>query len=247
MNCLEVKNLSKAYFLKKDDSCILALSNINFEISCGEFISIVGPSGCGKSSLLKLIAGFEQKSSGEVYFDGEEVCKPHFSRNFIPQDSGLFPWLNVIENVKLAINENISQKEKEKNANKALKRVALDKFSNAYIDELSGGMKQRVALARALAMNSKLILMDEPFSALDEVSREKIDKELVKFFKENKMTTILVTHSIKEAIMLSDRIFVMDANPGHIIKILDIKDEKIKNPHFMETLYDEVLSLFNNS
>ncbi|MBE0490628.1 MAG: ABC transporter ATP-binding protein [Sulfurospirillum sp.] len=242
MRLLSAKNLSKTYYLQKDNICILALSNVNFEIQKGEFISIVGPSGCGKSTLLKLIAGFEQKSSGVLLFDDKEIKIPHSERNYIPQDSGLFRWLNVLENVKLAINK---KEDKQKNAFECLDKIGLKKFAKAYIDELSGGMKQRVALARALAMESKLILLDEPFSALDEVSREKIDNELLKFFAQNEMTTILVTHSIKEAIILSDRIFVMDANPGHILKTLQVKKEK--NSSYKEELYEEILSLFKNS
>ena len=242
MRLLSAKNLSKAYYLQKDESCILALSNINFEVQKGEFISIVGPSGCGKSTLLKLIAGFEQKSSGELLFEDKEIKTPHGKRSYIPQDSGLFPWLNVEENVKLAINK---KDDKEKKALECLEKVGLAKFAKAYIDELSGGMKQRVALARALAMESKLILLDEPFSALDEVSREKIDRELLEFFAQNEMSTILVTHSIKEAIILSDRIFVMDTNPGHIIKMISVKKEK--DSTYKESLYEEILSLFSSS
>lgn len=238
MTLLQVQNLSKAYYMSHNKSCLVVLDHINFEMKQEEFVSIVGPSGCGKSTFLKIIAGFEEKSAGTVLFENKEFVKPNRMRSYIPQDSGLFPWLSIEQNILICFSSSFKQEEKYEKTFWAMQKLGIEKFAKAYPKELSGGMKQRVALARAIAMDSKLILMDEPFSALDEISRTKIDKELKSFFVENKIATILVTHSIEEALYLSDRVCVLSASPSQIIEeIFPSKSDYKKQ-------YDQILKCF---
>lgn len=243
---LEAKELSKAYFLSHKNSCIVALQKIDFSLHVNEFVSIVGPSGCGKSTLLRLLAGFESKSSGEVFHRGRSIDAPHHTRSFIPQDSGLFEWMSIEENMLLALHHTpLSVLQKKEKAQMCMEKTGIALFAKAYPRELSGGMKQRAALSRALAMESHVILMDEPFSALDEVSREAMDEMMSAFFSKNAMSTVLVTHSIREALLLSDRVVVMAGQPGRILKTFTPKTPKTQRHHSpeIEALHQTILQL----
>jgi len=212
---LSVKGVTKAFQTKKGKFC--ALDDINLEIGVGEFISLVGPSGCGKSTLLNLIAGFDQPDQGQILADGKRVDKPGTERVIIFQEPALFPWLTAIKNVEFGLKmAGVPRKERQKIAFDYLKMVHLSKFYNTYVHELSGGMKQRVALARALAIDPEILLMDEPFAALDAQTREILHKELQEIWTKTHKTIVFVTHNVREAVVLGDRVVVLSACPGRI-------------------------------
>lgn len=200
-----------------------ALSDINLEIAEGEFICIVGPSGCGKSTLLNLIAGLEKPTEGTITLDGREVLGPGADRVVMFQEPALYPWLNVIDNVKFGMKlAGVPKSEQEKRAEKYLKMVHLWDFREYAVHELSGGMKQRTALARALTMDSKIMLMDEPFSALDKQTINKLRAELEAIWEETRRTIIYVTHSVEEALYFADRIIILADRPGVVKSIVKI-------------------------
>lgn len=208
------------------------LSGIDLTINDGEFICVVGPSGCGKSTLINLIAGLDKPDEGHIYVDGSEVTGPGPDRVVMFQEAGLYPWLNVIENVMLGMKFNgISNEERQKRAKHYLKMVHLWDFKDYRIHELSGGMKQRAALARALCMESRVLLMDEPFSALDKQTINKLRDELQDIWQQMKMTVVFITHSMEEAIFFGDRIIVMGENPGKIKRIVE---NPIQRPRHIE-------------
>ena len=196
-----------------------ALRDINFTLEEGEFICVIGPSGCGKSSLISLIAGLEFPDSGEVFVDSKIVDGPSKDRLVVFQEAALFPWLTVQENVEFGLKlQNIEKAERRERAFQSLKMVHLTRFLNAYPHELSGGMKQRVAIARALVMDPKILLMDEPFAALDAQTRQLLQEELQTIWQKTKKTIFFVTHNVREATFLSDRVFEISARPGTIKK-----------------------------
>ena len=200
-----------------------ALSDINLEIEEGEFICIVGPSGCGKSTLLNLIAGLEKPTEGTITLDGREVLGPGADRVVMFQEPALYPWLNVIDNVKFGMKlAGVLKGEQEKRAEKYLRMVHLWDFREYAVHELSGGMKQRTALARALTMDSKIMLMDEPFSALDKQTINKLRAELEAIWEETRRTIIYVTHSVEEALYFADRIIILADRPGIVKSIVKI-------------------------
>ena len=200
-----------------------ALSDINLEITEGEFICIVGPSGCGKSTLLNLIAGLEKPTEGTITLDGREVLGPGADRVVMFQEPALYPWLNVIDNVKFGMKlAGIPKQEQEKRAEKYLRMVHLWDFREYAVHELSGGMKQRTALARALTMDSRIMLMDEPFSALDKQTINKLRAELEAIWEETRRTIIYVTHSVEEALYFADRIIILADRPGIVKSIVKI-------------------------
>lgn len=200
-----------------------ALSDINLEIEDGEFICIVGPSGCGKSTLLNLIAGLETPTAGRIILDDKEVKGPGADRVVMFQEPALYPWLNVIDNVKFGMKlAGVPKSEQEKRAEKYLKMVHLWDFREYAVHELSGGMKQRTALARALTMDSKIMLMDEPFSALDKQTINKLRAELEAIWEETRRTIIYVTHSVEEALYFADRIIILADRPGIVKSIVKI-------------------------
>ena len=200
-----------------------ALSDINLEIEDGEFICIVGPSGCGKSTLLNLIAGLEKPTEGTITLDGREVLGPGADRVVMFQEPALYPWLNVIDNVKFGMKlAGVPKSEQEKRAEKYLKMVHLWDFREYAVHELSGGMKQRTALARALTMDSRIMLMDEPFSALDKQTINKLRAELEAIWEETRRTIIYVTHSVEEALYFADRIIILADRPGIVKSIVKI-------------------------
>lgn len=213
---LKLTEVSKTYSNAKQ--LVAALDRINAEIREGEFVIFFGPSGCGKSTLLNIIAGFEEVTSGEIELDGVPVEGPHYDRLMLFQEHGLFPWLNVIENVLFGLKRQFRfrPKARREKARRFLQMVHLDQFEKAAIHELSGGMKQRVALARALAPDPKVLLVDEPFPALDALTRAKLYGDLQEIFLRTKKTIVLVTHDPREAACLGDRVLVFSGRPGRI-------------------------------
>ena len=221
MSRLSIRNVSKSYFSRKKS--LLALSSANLDIGEGEFICLVGPSGCGKTTLLNMIAGLIKSDTGSISYDGEIISGPGPDRTVVFQDFALFPWLNVLHNVEFGLRfTGIPRRKRCQIALKNLKSVGLDNFTQARIHELSGGMKQRVAIARALALRPRVLLMDEPFGALDALTRDHLNEELLKIWQKTKKTVIFVTHSIEEATFLSDRVLVMSARPGRVKEMVEI-------------------------
>ena len=194
-----------------------ALHDVNFSIEEGEFICVIGPSGCGKSTLISLIAGLEFPDTGEVFVDSKIVEGPSRDRLVVFQDGALFPWLSVLGNVEFGLKiAGVAEKERKDRALEVIKMVHLARFVNAYPHELSGGMKQRAAIARALVMDPKILLMDEPFAALDAQTRQMLMEELQDIWQKTKKTILFVTHNVREATFLSDRVFEVSARPGTI-------------------------------
>lgn len=221
MGDLVIENLSKEF--KKGDNEFSALENIDLTVKSGEFVTILGPSGCGKTTLLRIIAGLETYSGGTASLDGEVIHGPGPKRGMVFQEYSLFPWKTVLGNIMFGpLMQGFSKSEAEAKANNYLDLVGLSEFKNSYPYELSGGMKQRVAIARALANEPEIILMDEPFGALDAQTRNNLQNELLRIWQEEKRTIIFVTHSVDEAVFLSDRIVILSKRPGSVKKIIDI-------------------------
>lgn len=219
---LVIENVSKRFQSKNKE--INVLEKINLEAQNGEFICILGPSGCGKSTLLNIIAGLEKPTEGKVFLNGREVLSPGPDRVVMFQESALFPWLKVIDNVEFGMKiRGVPKKERHERALKYLKMVHLTKFKDVYAHQLSGGMKQRVALARALTLDSEVLLMDEPFAALDSQTKNILLLELQRIWWETKKTIIFVTHNIEEAVLLADKVVVMSSNPGKIKKVFEMR------------------------
>lgn len=223
-NIIRVENVYKKYKRNGEETTIL--NNINFSVKKGEFITIVGKSGCGKSTLLKILSGMENVSNGKVFVNDEEVFENRRECAMVFQDARLFPWLKIKDNVSLGIN-NI--KEKDKIVNEYIELVGLKGYENAYPKEISGGMAQRAAIARGLVMNSEILLFDEPFGALDAMTKIQMQEEVLKIRKEKNKTMILVTHDIEEAVYLGDRVIVLSSKPGEIRDIVNIEIEGIKD------------------
>jgi NitT/TauT family transport system ATP-binding protein len=210
-----IQNISKSFISRNDR--IDALKDISFNVASGEFVCLLGPSGCGKSTLLNIIAGLEHSDSGNVQCNGNIVTAPSTDRIVIFQEPALFPWLKVVENVEFGLTVSRTPvKNRREIAQRFLSMVHLTRFQHAAIHELSGGMKQRVALARALALDPAVLLMDEPFGALDAQTRDLLHIELQEIWGSTKKTVIFVTHNVREAIRLGDRVLVMSARPGSI-------------------------------
>ena len=212
---LELKGIAKSFYSRNHR--LTALEDISFEVEEGEFICIIGPSGCGKSTLLNIIAGLDRPEQGEVLVSGKRVEHPGPDRVVMFQTDALFPWLNVLDNVEFGMKmKKIAREKRRALALEFLRIVHLIPFQHAFIHELSGGMKQRVALARALAINPGILLMDEPFGALDAQTREILQAELQEIWSLTEKTIIFVTHNVREAVCLGDRVLVCSARPGRI-------------------------------
>jgi NitT/TauT family transport system ATP-binding protein len=200
-----------------------ALTGISLEVRTGEFFAIVGPSGCGKSTFLEIVAGLIKPTSGSIYIDGRAVSRPGRDRGIVFQGYALFPWRTVMGNVSYGLEEKgVPPQQREITCRKYIALVGLLGFENHYPYQLSGGMKQRVAIARALAYDPDILLMDEPFAAIDAQTREILQGEVLRIWNETKKTVIFITHNIEEAVFLADRIAVMSARPGRIIRIIDV-------------------------
>jgi NitT/TauT family transport system ATP-binding protein len=205
----------------------LALSGVDLSISSGQFVCLLGPSGCGKTTLLNLVAGFLLPSEGYVFLDDKVIDGPGPDRGMVFQDYSLFPWRTVLRNVEFSLEiAGQGKAERRQQALKYLKLVKLDHFASRYPSQLSGGMKQRVAIARALASGPKVLLMDEPFAALDAMTRNLLQDELLRIHELEKCTTLFVTHNIDEAIRLADRVIVMSPNPGRISADIALKSPR---------------------
>jgi NitT/TauT family transport system ATP-binding protein len=231
---LTIRGATKRFSMGDDD--VEALAPIDLEIAQGEFVCLVGASGCGKSTLLRIIAGFEQPTTGEVRINGKNVTGPGSDRGMVFQDYALFPWMTVRQNVGFGPRQRgLPRKAIEDLSDEFLKLVGLDRFGDRYPNQLSGGMKQRVAIARVLANNANILLMDEPFGALDALTREQLQRELQQICSRTGVTTIFVTHSVEEAVLLADRVLVMSAGPGRIDSDFDIalsRPRDVSSPEF---------------
>ena len=218
---LKLHNVTKTF--DSEDGEIEALEKINIEVKPNEFLCIIGPSGCGKTTLLRMIAGLDYPSSGEIILDGEKVSGPSPDRGMVFQEFSLFPWRTVLKNVEFGLEiRGMKDKERREIAEQYLELVGLRDFENSYPYELSGGMKQRVAIARALATEPSILLMDEPFGSVDAQTRNVLQEELLEIWKRTKKTILFVTHSVDEAVYLADRVAVMSSRPGCLVKCVEI-------------------------
>ncbi|WP_298825918.1 ABC transporter ATP-binding protein [uncultured Planococcus sp.] len=241
---IEAKKINKVYF-DKNDKPNTVLKDIDLSIQKGEFVSILGPSGCGKSTLLSMIAGLVSSTSGDIIVDGKKVVKPGKDRGMVFQQAALFPWMNVTENVMFPLRKEMSKKEGLERAHHFLKMVQLSNYPSHYPHELSGGMQQRVSIARSLAMDPAVLLMDEPFGALDEQTRSRLHGQLEEIWIDTKKTIVFVTHSISESIKLSDRIIVMGTRPGTILTDITVDIPRPREQHRQEiaALEEQIMAL----
>lgn len=227
---LLLKNVTKTFHDSGQD----AVRNVDLEIHDGEFVCVVGKSGCGKSTLLNLIAGLEKPTSGEILLDGAPITGPGADRVVMFQDHALFPWLNVIQNVKFGMEiAGVPRQEQEEKAMKYLRLMQLEDYRNHAIHQLSGGMRQRVALARALTLDSRILLMDEPFSALDKQTSNRLRAELQDIWLKTRRTIFFITHSVEEAVYLADRVIVLSSGTDSVQDIVPIALERPRH------VYDE--------
>jgi NitT/TauT family transport system ATP-binding protein len=235
---LDVKHLGKVFDTAK--GAVTALEDINLQVHRREFVTVIGPSGCGKSTLIRTLAGLESATSGEVLLEGAAVSGPGPDRGMVFQGYTLFPWLTVKKNVMFGLrNQGVSAAEAESEALEWINLVGLEKFGEVYPDQLSGGMKQRVAIARALAAKPRILLMDEPFGALDAQTRSKMQAYLLEIWKHIDITILFITHDLDEAIYLADRILVLDAHPGRVSEVIEVPvsrpriPEQLLQPEFL--------------
>ncbi len=237
---LEINGLKKT-FTNKTRGNLLTLDKVNLNVASGEFVSIIGPSGCGKTTLIEIIAGLQQKTEGEILIDKIPIEKSSANRSIVFQQYALFPWLTVQKNIEYGLKiRNINKKQRNEISQKYIGLVGLNCFKKYYPHELSGGMQQRVALARALVNAPDILLLDEPFAALDAQTREDCQRDLLRLWEQMHITIIFVTHDIGEAIFLSDRIFVMSPNPGMMKACIDVE---IKRPRDISIRVDRAFRM----
>jgi NitT/TauT family transport system ATP-binding protein len=248
---LNLKNVTKKYVQPHTDRIHTVLENINIQIFDGEIVTILGRSGCGKSTLLNLIAGFENSYGGEILLNGKHVKDISPERIMMFQESALFPWLTAYQNIEIALKmAKIPKPQREEIVMHYLEIVGLSDYSHSYIHQLSGGMKQRVALARALSLNPKILLMDEPFAALDITIKKTLYKELLDLHKKHRKTILFVTHNINEAVLLGDRVIVMSPHVYGIMNeyVIDIpKDQRNDNPTIKNIINQITSDLYENN
>ena len=219
---IDIRNLSLTF--QTADAPVFALSNIDLQVRAGEFVSLIGPSGCGKTTLMRIVADLEQPTEGSITVNGVSPREARLKRayGYIFQAAALYPWRNVLRNVELPHEiMGVAKEEREAKAKRYLELVGLSGFEKKYPWQLSGGMQQRVSIARALSFDPQLLLMDEPFGALDEITRDRMNEELLQIWAKTRKTVIFVTHSIDEAVLLSTKIVVMSARPGRIVDVID--------------------------
>jgi NitT/TauT family transport system ATP-binding protein len=237
---LQVQHLGMVF--ERDGEAISVLEDINLEVSEGEFVCIVGPSGCGKSTLLNVLAGFLSSTSGSVTIDGETVSGPDPRRILVFQERGVFPWLTVEGNIGFGLSK-LPRAQREQRIAHYVQTVRLQGFEKAYPSDLSGGMKQRLQVARALAVNPDILYLDEPFGALDSITRVIMRGELLRIWQTERRTILFVTHDIEEAVQMADRVVVLSSRPARIKDILNIDiphPRNISSPRYLE-LRDELL------
>ena len=243
---VEVESLTKVFGTGKREKGVVALDDVYFSVKEKEFVCILGPSGCGKTTLIRIIAGLEKPTKGKVLLDGKPITEPGRDRCMVFQEFALFPWRTVLGNVTFGLeNMNIPKEERQEIAQRYIDMIGLKGFESRYPHELSGGMKQRVGIARALAIDPVILLMDEPFGALDAQSRRLFQSELLMIWKNTEKTVLFVTHNIDEAVFLADRIFVMTARPGKIKEEVKVNLKRERNrtsPEFNE-IRSEILEM----
>jgi len=231
---LVIENLVKSYPSPTGEPYVV-LNGVNLTLKENEFVSLIGHSGCGKSTLLKIVAGLERTTAGLITLEGKEVRKPGADRMMVFQHYGLLPWLTVQENIRLAVDEvvkGLSKAEKKELVSEHLAMVNLTAAANKYPDEISGGMKQRVGIARALAIRPKLLLMDEPFGALDALTRGKLQRQVLDIWENHRQTVLMVTHDVDEALYMSDRIVMLTNGPNaNIGEILEVPFDHPRDRH----------------
>jgi ABC-type nitrate/sulfonate/bicarbonate transport system ATPase subunit len=231
---LTIRGVTKRFVV--GDGEVEALAPVDLTIPHGEFVCLIGASGCGKSTLLRIVAGFEEPTTGDVSIDGEAITGPGSDRGMVFQDYALFPWMTVRQNISFGPRQRLLPREEiERTTDEFVRMVGLERFADRYPNQLSGGMKQRVAIARVLANNANILLMDEPFGALDALTREQLQHELLQIWKRTGVTTIFVTHSVEEAVLLADRVLVMSAGPGRIdsdFRIDLARPREVSSPEF---------------
>lgn len=226
---IQLQGARKEYVTKSERA--LALERVDLDIMAGEFVCVLGRSGCGKSTLLNMLAGFLDPTDGTVLVDGQPVRGPGLDRGVVAQNGALFPWLTAAENVEFGLRKKGAAKvERRQESRRLLNLFGLDRFENSYPRQLSGGMQQRVAIARALAIEPEILLMDEPFGALDDMTRTTMQEELLRVWLRTDTTVIFVTHSISEAVFLADRVVVMAPRPGRVIEDFHIDVEDPRDP-----------------
>ena len=241
---VEIEGVSKSFqkTVKNNSTELKALANVNLSIRENEFLSIIGPSGCGKTTLLKIIDGLIPCDGGTIAINGKQVTRPGPDRAVVFQTFALLPWRTVLANVEFSLElRHMPKEERTNTARDYLKRVGLADFENHYPHELSGGMQQRAGLARALAVNPMILLMDEPFGSVDAQTRQLLQEELLELWQRERKTVIFVTHSMDEAVYLSDRVVVMTPRPGKVAEVLDVPlprprlaDEVRRDPKFVD-------------
>ncbi|WP_338616525.1 ABC transporter ATP-binding protein [Pigmentiphaga sp. CHJ604] len=242
---IAIKHVSQVFAVGKGERHV-ALSDISLDLRDGEFISILGPSGCGKSTLLYIVGGFVKQSSGSVEIDGRPVTGPGPDRGPVFQEFALYPWKTVLGNVAYGLRQQgVARAPAEERARELLSMVGLSGYENFYAKQLSGGMKQRVAIARTLAYNPAVLLMDEPFGALDAHTRSRLQNDLLKIWERDRKSVLFVTHSVEEAVYLSDRVVVLTKSPGRIKEIVNIdlprprvRAELLLNPRYQQYVID---------
>jgi len=227
MASVTIRNVTKAYGGGGGEESVIALEDVSLEVNDQEFLSVVGPSGCGKTTLLRVTDGLLDYDGGEVLLDGQQVVSSGQDRGMVFQDFNLLPWRTVQQNVQFGLElAGVDTESREERTQKHIQLVGLEGFENSYPQELSGGMQQRVGIARALAIDPEVLLMDEPFGALDAQTREYLQEELLRIWEENKKTVVFITHNIEESIYLSDKVAVMSPRPGRIRRIIEVPFER---------------------
>ncbi|HMK32101.1 MAG TPA: ABC transporter ATP-binding protein [Nitrosopumilaceae archaeon] len=242
MTKLQAKNIVKQF--DHNGNSVLALDGINLNVEEGDFICIVGPSGCGKSTFLNIVAGLEKADSGEILLNGNQITTPGPDRTMVFQEGALFPWLRVIDNVEFGLKmAGIPKEERRQISQRYLDMMQLTKFADSYIYQLSTGMKQRVAIARALAMDPEILLMDEPFAALDSQTRDLLLVELQLIWERTKKTIIFVTHNISESVILGNRVVVFKNRPSKIKKefVIDYRRPRLAEDENLQKYYHQIL------
>ncbi|WHP06674.1 ABC transporter ATP-binding protein [Acinetobacter corruptisaponis] len=246
---VKINHLNKSYGHHQGHE-LKVLDDISLDIKVGEFVSIVGSSGCGKSTLLRLLVGLDSQFEGKILVDGQPIEGTSLERGIVFQDHRLFPWLNVQDNIRVALlNSKLSIEEQNQLIDEHIELVGLSKFKEAYPEQLSGGMSQRVAIARSLINRPKILLLDEPFGALDALTRANLQKELQRIWQTEKITMIIVTHDVEEAVFLGDRVVVMQPNPGRIKRIVPVSlaHPRVREDVRLAAIRNDILTDFSHN